>query len=151
MENRKELNLSVINLVLLLLLVSLTLGCSKSVDSDLNLKCEGKNVHTYMFKGELKRTEEPWTDNLSFKDKRRYSVDTSKHTSDKCQVWTDENIQCIVEKNEEEKVDNQTFKTNFLSSYVLNRVTGEIKITLRLNDDEDIFTGTCSKIEGKKF
>jgi len=151
MENRKELNLVVVNIVLLLLLMSLCVGCSKTVESDLNLKCEGKHIHMFTVNGEHKRTEDSWKGFISFKDKRRYSTEDNVYLSDKCEVWTSETIKCIYEKNEEETIDKQVFKTRHLSSYVVNRVTGEFNIHLDLNGDDDYYTGTCEKIEGKKF
>ena len=151
MENRKELNLIVLNIVLLLLLLSICVGCSKTVESDLNLKCEGKHIHTWIENDVNKRTEEPWKVDLIFKEKRRYSTEDNRFLTDECQVWTDETIKCIYEKNEESKVEDKTIKSNFLSSYVINRITGSITEIVRLNEDEDYHTGTCTKIEGKKF
>ena len=151
MEKRKGLNFGVINLVLLLLLVSLCVGCSKIVESDLNLKCEGTHTHSYTLNGVFKKTDEKWKESISFKDRRRYSIEDSRYLSEKCQIWTNENIQCVSEKNEEVKLQDQTIVSQFLSSYVVNRVTGEIKVRIELNDDKDYFTGICEKIEGMKF
>ena len=147
-KNRNELNLIVVNIVLLLLLLSICVGCSKSVESDLNLRCEGKHTSTFMSKVDFIK---PWIETLSFKDKKRYSIERSEYLSDKCQVWTSENIQCTVEKREEQEIGGVKISRDFLSSYTINRVTGDVKVTIKLNEDEDFYTGTCTKIEGKKF
>jgi hypothetical protein len=149
MENRKELNLVVVNIVLLLLLMSLCVGCSKTVESDLNLKCEGKHIST--FDSKKQKREELWKEFLSFKDKRRYSIERNDYLGDKCHIWTNELIECSVETDDESKVGEMSVRTYFLSKYVVNRVTGEVKVTIRLNEDEDYYTGICEKIDGKKL
>ena len=156
MENRKELNFVVVNIVLLLLLVSVSVGCSKFLESDLNLKCEGKNVHTFLQDGKKTRNEFQHSINLTFKEKKEYLENEKRYVSEKCQVWSETNIQCYFEKISEEEKDNKKMRYTELTSFFINRVTGEINSTRsfsRNNDffDEDFFTGTCTKIEGKKF
>jgi hypothetical protein len=71
----------------------------------------------------------------------------NEYLSDNCQTWTDEKIQCTYEKNQEINVGDLKVPSVFLSSYFINRVNGEIKVTIRLNEDDDIYTGTCTKID----
>jgi len=144
MGNRTEITTSL--KVLSISLVLLCVGCSKLTDSELNLKCQGKYIHTFNEDGKQKRTEEPWVGFISFKDKRRYSIERKEYLSDKCQVWTDEEIKCLYEKDE-----SKEFKYLFKSNYVINRITGQFYSEYDLNGDESYYTGSCEKLKVRRY
>jgi len=134
---------------------------SCSIDTgNLNLMCKGTHKKVIYIHDKLQEKEDKWEQSLSFKDKRRFSIERNEFLDEPCQTWTKERVECSHEK--EDKLSDKILN-NFKFDYLLNRITGEVNIELTmistLNDsshkilyrDSDYYIGICEKVEGKKF
>jgi hypothetical protein len=61
--------------VLVLLIFTIVIGCLKVEESHINLNCQGQ--HTSIFESKVEFVK-PWNETLSFKDKRRYSIERER-------------------------------------------------------------------------